>query len=147
MTAHVVFDAVDPGLPATLSKAAIDRLLRRDLGYRGVVISDDLEMRAVRDTFGVSESAVRAIDAGCDALLVCSDLEEVVASREALARRASSDRTFRARLDEAAARFLDLRRRCVPRPVVEPVSLADALDAPGTLALEAEIDRVLSETT
>lgn len=115
MTAHVVFEALDPGVPATLSPIALRALLRDELGYDGVIISDDLEMRAVYDHFGVAETAVRAVEAGCDLLLVCSKLDELEVAREALAARAEADPAFAARLEDAAARGLALRRRFRPR--------------------------------
>ena len=60
--------------PATLSKAAIDGLLRGELGFTGVVVTDALEMRAVSATVGVEEGAVRALEAGADALCLGHDL-------------------------------------------------------------------------
>ena len=71
MTAHVLFPRLDRRRPATLSPP-IMALLREELGYDGVVFSDDLEMRAVADHFGVKERVLGPLEAGCDALLVCS---------------------------------------------------------------------------
>ena len=81
MTAHVLLPCLDADRPATLSPAAL-RLLRQELGYDGVVFSDDLEMRAVADRFPIGERVLGALQAGVDALLVCSD---VALWREALA--------------------------------------------------------------
>lgn len=110
MTAHVVFEALDPGVPATLSRRVIQGLLREELGYDGCIISDDLEMKAVAEGFGIVPSAVRAIEAGCDMLLVCSDLDACFAARDALAGRAQQDEDFAARLSDAAVRSLRLRK-------------------------------------
>ncbi|MCC6846869.1 MAG: beta-N-acetylhexosaminidase [Deltaproteobacteria bacterium] len=71
MTAHVRYPALDPTLPATLSPRIVTGLLRRRLGFRGVIATDDLEMRAIADHWGPGESAVRALAAGCDLLLFC----------------------------------------------------------------------------
>ncbi len=69
MTAHVFNGKLDPLYPATLSKATIDGLLRGKLGFKGVIISDDMQMRAIADHYGL-ETAIRlAIDAGVDILL------------------------------------------------------------------------------
>src|SRR5690606_25279027 len=73
MTAHVVFDALDPGVPATLSRRVLGELLRDELGFRGLVVSDDLDMKSIAGTMDVGEAAVAAIEAGCDALLLCED--------------------------------------------------------------------------
>jgi beta-N-acetylhexosaminidase len=71
MTAHVRYSALDRQLPGTLSPAIVSTLLRRRLGFRGVIATDDLEMRAIADRFGPGETAVQAIAAGCDLLLFC----------------------------------------------------------------------------
>jgi beta-N-acetylhexosaminidase len=81
MTAHVLLPALDAERPATLSPVVL-RLLREELGFDGVVFSDDLEMRAVADRFPIGERVLGALRAGVDALLVCSD---VALWREALA--------------------------------------------------------------
>ena len=115
MTAHVVFEAIEPSRPATLSPDAL-RILRDDLGYRGVVISDDLEMKAVAERHRIEESAQLAISAGCDAALICSDLDAAWRTRDRLAERAATDPRFKTRLQEAAAHFLTLRRGFAPSP-------------------------------
>jgi len=70
MTAHVVFEAIDARRPATLSPDVM-ALLREELGYDGVVFSDDLEMKAVADHYRPEQMVHGALEAGCDALLVC----------------------------------------------------------------------------
>ena len=139
MTAHVVFDAIDPGVPATLSKKVITELLRGELAYDGVIVSDDLEMKAVADHFGVAESACAAIEAGCDVLLVCHSQERLDACREALALKASDDPVFARRLEEAADRHLALRRAHRPAPETERETLLERLAAVGAASIESEI--------
>ena len=75
MTAHLVVPALDDK-PATLSPRILTALLRNELGYDGLVISDALEMRGVADLVGVEEAAVLSIAAGSDALCVGHDLHE-----------------------------------------------------------------------
>lgn len=104
MTAHVVFAALDATVPATLSPAVIEGLLRQRLGYRGVVVSDDLDMKAIADHYGIGDAAVRAVRAGCDALLLCRDTAHQDEARAALLVAASRDAELRARLGEAAGR-------------------------------------------
>lgn len=140
MTAHVVFDALDPGVPATLSRRVITGLLREELGYDGVIVSDDLEMKAVFDRWPVAESSVRAIEAGCDLLLVCSRLELVEEAAAALVARASQDAAFAHRLGEAAARVDRLRVRFPSRPR-HGAELDSALHHPEARQLEAELAR------
>jgi beta-N-acetylhexosaminidase len=71
LVAHVRYPALDPVWPASLSPAVIDGVLRRRLGFDGTVVSDDLEMAAVADHWGVGEAAVRFLGAGGDLALVC----------------------------------------------------------------------------
>jgi len=70
MTTHITFPAVDPSLPATFSPRVIGGLLRRDLGFPGVVVSDDLEMAGSAEKFSLREGGVLALRAGVDLLLV-----------------------------------------------------------------------------
>lgn len=139
MTAHVVFDAFDPERPATLSRRVVDELLRREMGYRGVVVSDDLEMRAVADRWPVPEAAVQAVDAGCDLVLVCSRVDAVLEAHEALLRQALADATFARRVHEAANRSIAMRRAHPPTPRTDPGDLQAALLPAETEALEREL--------
>ncbi|MBI4246234.1 MAG: glycoside hydrolase family 3 protein, partial [Candidatus Rokubacteria bacterium] len=73
MTAHVFNRALDTRRPATLSPAAVTGLLRRDVGFDGLVVSDDLRMGAIEQHYGIAEAAVLAVAAGVDVLLVADD--------------------------------------------------------------------------
>ncbi len=116
MSAHVVFDAVAAGRPATLSPAAMTELLRQELGYEGVIVSDDLEMKAVAAHARPEENAIAAIEAGCDLLLFCKDLDAAERAADALADRASTRAGFRRRLDDARQRIDALRETLLPEP-------------------------------
>lgn len=141
MTAHVVFDALDPDVPATLSRHVIGGLLREELGYSGVVVSDDLEMRAVSNGWGIPDAAVLAIDAGCDAILICSDTSMLFEAQRALVTRATKDEVFADRLREAASKFVALRRRAPPRPVVDAEVLRSRLEDGEARGVEEAIAR------
>src|SRR5262249_27843758 len=86
MTAHIVVRALGE-LPATMSQELLTDLLRSELGFDGLIVTDALEMKAISDTVGVEEGAVRAIAAGADALCLGHDLfdESVVSVRDAIA--------------------------------------------------------------
>jgi beta-N-acetylhexosaminidase len=75
MTAHVIFEPLDAHYPATMSRAVLHGLLREQLHYDGLVVSDDLEMRAIADHFGVEEAVLRGLDAGVDQFLCCHTAE------------------------------------------------------------------------
>jgi len=86
MTSHAVYPGLDPGTPATLSRKIITDLLRKNLEFDGLVITDDLEMGAVAGGLGVDGSAVEAFRAGVDILLVCENFDSIVQSIDAVKR-------------------------------------------------------------
>jgi beta-N-acetylhexosaminidase len=130
MTAHVIFDALDPGVPATMSAKVMEGLLRKELGFQGVVVSDDLEMRAIADHFSVERAVVEGVKAGVDAFLVCHQAGVQRRAIEALVRAVESGEVPRERLAEARARLDALSRRFVHGP-------EDLLGTLGTPAHEA----------
>jgi beta-N-acetylhexosaminidase len=134
MTAHVVYPALDPAQPATLSRTICTDLLRTELGFRGVLFSDDLEMKAL--TMPTGEAAVRAVQAGCDVLLVCSRADLAEEAHEALVREAERSPAFRARCEEAAARALAMRRRVPPAPMTSGEDLARIFAASASVTAE-----------
>jgi beta-N-acetylhexosaminidase len=139
MTAHVVFDALAPDRPATLSREVITDLLRGELGFDGVIFSDDLEMKAIADHYGIEHAACLAIEAGCDNLLVCSRPDWLDRARHALEKRAEKDAKFAVRLADAAARSVAMRKRCRPEPITDATALARALCADEARELGEEI--------
>ena len=112
MTAHVLFPALDPDRPATLSPRILGDVLRGELGFRGVVVSDDLGMKAVADRYPIEELAVSCVAAGCDVLLVREPAARQVAAFEALVHAAEADSALRARVEESAARVAALKAAC-----------------------------------
>ncbi|MBK8011546.1 MAG: beta-N-acetylhexosaminidase [Deltaproteobacteria bacterium] len=135
MTAHILFPDLDPDLPATLSPRLLRPVLREKLGYAGVIVSDDLEMKAISARWGIGEAAVRAIDAGCDQLLICHHLERLEEAHEALIHAVESGQLATSRVREAAERVARLKARYVNR--------ASECSVPEALAyLEAQQHRV-----
>jgi beta-N-acetylhexosaminidase len=135
MTAHVLFPALDPDHPATLSEKIIAPLLRDRLGYQGVIVSDDLEMKAVADHYGIEDSVVRAVRSGCDQLLICHTHELQVRAKEALIHAVENGSLPRARLLEASARVLEMKRKYPPQMVASSAQLMAALPPPIELGL------------
>jgi beta-N-acetylhexosaminidase len=112
MTAHVLVPSLDDTRPASLSPDIVQKLLRDELKYEGVILSDDLEMKAVSARHAVPESAVDAIRAGCDAVLVCSgDVDLQGRTLEALVRAVESGQIPAARHDDAFARLKRAKQR------------------------------------
>lgn len=129
MTAHVFLPALDDERPATLSRRIVSGILRESLGFQGLIISDDLEMKALAKERSVAESAVLAIEAGCDTLLICAGDYDVQADAlEAIVKRAEQDRAFERRVDDAVQRNLRVKERFLAAPAAAPLS-AKALQA------------------
>jgi len=128
MVAHILMTQIDPDLPASLSPAVVTCLLRQEMGYEGVVCTDDLTMAAISDTYGMGEAAVLAVEAGCDLLLVCHEADNLTAAREALLAAVDSGRISMERLDESVYRILSLKQEYglsndpVPQPDVEALN-------------------------
>jgi beta-N-acetylhexosaminidase len=119
MTAHVLVPALDAERPASLSPLIVQALLRDELGFGGVILSDDLEMKAVSARIPVPDAAVQAIQAGCDGLLVCSgDVDLQAATLERLVRAIESGEIPRKRFDDAVKRLRRAKERflAVQRP-------------------------------
>lgn len=124
MTAHLICKAYDPDVPATMSRAICGSLLRAQIGFEGVLISDDLEMAAVAARYPIEVSAVEAVWAGCDALLICKDEDLQDRAHAALVKKAEEDSRFRDRCAEAVGRLLRIRRYCPPRPITSKEALS-----------------------
>jgi beta-N-acetylhexosaminidase len=111
MTAHVLVRELDDRLPATLSPGVLGELLRGDLGYRGVVVSDDLEMKAVAKSWRPGGAAALAAKAGCDLLLVCATADAQVEALEGLVRARERDDITWDEMDASCARIRELKQR------------------------------------
>ena len=112
MTAHVLVPSLDESAPATLSPAVVQRLLREELGFEGVILSDDLEMKAISTRYAVPDAAVDAIRAGCDGLLICSgDVDLQARTLEALVRAVEAGAISTKRYDDAFARLKRAKER------------------------------------
>ncbi len=105
MTAHILFPALDADLPATLSPAILTGLLREEMGFDGLIVTDDLEMKGVAARWGAPEAAVLAVEAGADLLLCCHTRTTQYAIRDALTRAVHTGRLPEARLDSSLARI------------------------------------------
>jgi beta-N-acetylhexosaminidase len=140
MTAHIVVREIDPESPATLSRPVLD-ILRNELGFRGVILSDDLEMKAVAARYPIGEAARRAAIAGCDAVLVCEHPDAQVAALEAFIRLLEGDALSFEERDGPALRMKALKERFL-LPYADPSREAAraAAGAPVRLALAREIE-------
>jgi len=111
MITHVQFKALEPVYPSTLSPAIIQGLLRRDIGYRGLVTTDCMEMKAVTDAYGPGESAVQAAKAGANLILFSHTREHQEAAYDALLDAARTGRLPIERVDSSVARINEVKER------------------------------------
>ncbi|WP_112219720.1 glycoside hydrolase family 3 N-terminal domain-containing protein [Legionella quinlivanii] len=114
MTAHVINRQLDPsGLPATLSKPILSNLLREQLGYEGIIISDDLQMHAISQHFSMDEALALTINAGADMIIVANQLDTVSAPEviDRIERLVSEGTIAAARIEQAFQRIADLKQK------------------------------------
>jgi len=112
MTAHVLVPSLDEQRPATLSPKVVQKILRDELKYEGVILSDDLEMKALSANHDVPDAAVDAVAAGCDAVLICSgDVDLQARTLESLVRAVESGQISSTRYDDAFMRLKRVKQR------------------------------------
>jgi len=116
MVAHLLVPEADARRPASLTPGIVDTILRGEIGFDGLVVTDDLEMGAVTRRHDVAEAAVLAVEAGCDALLVCATRESQEAAVDALAREAARSPSFRDRVERSTARLERFASTLSPPP-------------------------------
>lgn len=109
MVGHILMSKIDPLLPASLSPAVVSELLRGELGFEGLVFTDDLTMGAIANTYGMGEAAVKAVQAGCDMALVCHGLDSAKAAYHALLFAVEDGTLTRERLEESVRRILTVK--------------------------------------
>ena len=116
MTAHVMFPALDADEPATLSSVILEQLLRREIGYDGVVVSDDLEMMAVAERHPIELLVEKGLNAGCDLFLICHDNDKAARAIEHAHKLVDSGIVSRARVEQALARVQALKTKYIGAP-------------------------------
>ncbi|MEV1080301.1 glycoside hydrolase family 3 N-terminal domain-containing protein [Streptomyces sp. NPDC050211] len=131
MSAHVVFPALDPDRPATLSPRILSGLLRDELGFEGVLVSDALEMKAIAERYGEAAGARLALGAGADQVIVAvADLGVTLACRDAVIDALRTGALSEGRVREAAGRVRELARKyATPAAVVSGWDAEAGLEA------------------
>jgi len=110
MTSHTIYRHLDPQVPATLSKRILTDLLRTQLGYEGLIITDDLEMGAIENEHSLARAVLEAFSAGADLLLICHDHDKVIRAYRALLEAVIDGTISRDRLEAGAKRLEFVRR-------------------------------------
>ena len=115
MTSHTIYHHLDPGNPATLSRKILTDLLRNELGYDGVIITDDLEMGAIEKEGDLGEAALQAFAAGADLLLICQSHDKAIDAFEKTVRAITEHPEMLARKQESIRRVTAMRETFAQR--------------------------------
>ncbi|NLY43409.1 MAG: beta-N-acetylhexosaminidase [Clostridiaceae bacterium] len=111
MIAHILMNKIDPQYPASLSKTVITELLRKELGFKGVVITDDMTMGAIVENYSIGDAAVRAINAGSDIVLVSHGYNNAVSAIYSIKNAVENGVIKKERIDESVYRILKLKQK------------------------------------
>lgn len=139
MTAHIAVPALDePDLPATLSPKILTGILRDEMGFKGLIVTDALDMGGIAHGFTVGDAAVRAVEAGADVLLMPSDPKAAI---DAVAAAVRSGRITTKRIDESVTRILSAKARVglAAGRVVDTASIAKLVNTPESNAVAQKI--------
>ncbi|MER5905263.1 glycoside hydrolase family 3 protein [Streptomyces mirabilis] len=131
MSAHILVPALDPDRPATLSRRILTGLLREELGYDGLIVTDGMEMQAIAGTYGIERGSVLAIAAGADAICVgggLADDETVRRLRDALVTAVRTGELPEERLADAAERVRALARWTAAASAAPPAAERESAD-------------------
>lgn len=127
MTAHIKFSKVDPENPVTLSSRFLKEILRDELRYRNIIISDDLDMKALSKHHPLEEIPVRALQAGCDLILYCNEFDHPPMALEALKKALKDGQLTAHTLDESYQRIINMKKSMLQNPDPWPFEKAAAI--------------------
>lgn len=111
MVAHILLPKLDSSNPASLSKTMITDILRNQMGFHGVVITDDMTMGAIVKNYNIGESAVKSVVAGADIILVCNGFSNKLSVLDSIKAAVSSGAISEKRIDESVYRILKLKNK------------------------------------
>lgn len=126
MTTHILFPALDKKYPATLSKNILTGLLREKLGFKGIIITDSFQMKAIKDNFGFDEAAVMAVKAGADIVMALGSFEEQIKTYEGLLEAYNKGKISEERINESVKRILALKDRLTKQKKVGKLNFSMA---------------------
>lgn len=120
MTAHVIYTAWDEKLPATFSKIILQDILRKKLGFEGVILSDDLEMKAVEKHYEFESLPRMGVEAGLDMFMICNNVDKVRALHEQMVKDVESETIAIEPLKQSVERILAVKKNLPPSPTQAP---------------------------
>ncbi len=145
MTAHVLYSKLDDKFPATLSRRIIDGLLREELGFKGLVLTDDLEMGAIANSFEIGEATAKAVKAGINILLISHHPDKQKRAFEAIATAVKKGEISQEMIDFSWKWIIDLKKSFLcPSPPPEAERIKQIVGAPEHREVAKEIKRYSS---
>ncbi len=131
MSAHIHYPGLDNNIPATLSHSIMTKLLRSELGFEGIIITDDLEMKAIEDDYEIGEAAVSAIQAGADILLIPWSWKKLQTAYSAIRQAVRNRQITKTRIDNSVRRILKGKSACgaFDRPI-KHIENPNAINSP-----------------
>ncbi len=121
MTSHIYFKNIDPKWPVTFSEFFLKNLIREEMKFRGLIITDDLDMKAIANNYEIGFAAVRALQAGADILLYCSEPDAPAVAMESLIEAAVQGQLLEADLEDSYRRIMDLKKIKLLAPDPKPI--------------------------
>lgn len=132
MTAHILFKNIDPKWPVTLSEIFLKKMIREDLKYRGLIITDDLDMKAMAKHYDKSQIPIRAMQAGADLILYCNEPESPPIAIEGLMEAVAQGSLSRNDLEQTHRKILDVKKVKLltpdPRPIEEAMEIIGCVE-------------------
>lgn len=124
MTSHILFKNVDPKWPVTFSELFLKKMIREEFKYRGLIVTDDLDMKAMLNHYTRDQIPVNALKAGADMLLYCNDPTSPVIAIEAVTTAVAQGQLNKADLENSKSRILDLKKIKLLQPDPRPIDEA-----------------------
>ncbi|XJZ28579.1 glycoside hydrolase family 3 N-terminal domain-containing protein [Bacillota bacterium Lsc_1132] len=140
MTAHVIIKAIDPKLPATLSKKVLTDLLRKKMGYNGIIVTDSMSMDAIDKHWGAGQAAIMAINAGADIVMATGSYKHQLETYNALYHAYKSGKLTKKRVNESLDRILSAKVKydLFHHRYVDPANAAKVVNNPAHKKAAAE---------
>ncbi|RQG90509.1 glycoside hydrolase family 3 protein [Natrarchaeobius chitinivorans] len=141
MTAHVIVEAIDDERPATLSKDVLTGLLRDEMGFDGLIVTDAMSMDAIEDEWGTSDGTRLAVEAGADVIMATGTWQDQVDTYNALHQAYNDGELSEERIDESVARVLQAKFEygVMNNPTVDPANAIETVGNPDHLDIAADL--------
>lgn len=143
MTAHVIINAIDPKLPATLSKEVLTGLLRKQMGFNGIIVTDSMSMNAIDKHWGAGQAAIMAINAGADIVMASGSYKHQLETYNALYHALKSGELTEKRVNESLNRILSAKFKydLANHRYVDPIKATKVVNNPSHKQAAAEVAR------